>query len=105
MGTLIIPGYLMKLLNIKPITEFGLMYPEAEPHLTALVKEVRQAKWSSPLELKQRYPKAKVINGENIVFKVVGNRFRLWLTISFKNQIAMVRKIGTHAQYDKWDIG
>ena len=46
-------------------------------------------------------PKAKVLNRER--FEVAGGNYRLVVAFDFRRQIAFVKFIGTHAQYDVID--
>ena len=34
-----------------------------------------------------------------------GNKYRLWTQISYKNKIVLIKKMGTHNEYEKWDLG
>jgi mRNA interferase HigB len=47
-------------------------------------------------------PGAVALNGERARFEVAGN-FRLIASFSFRHQIAFIKFIGTHAEYDKID--
>ncbi|MHB2033963.1 MAG: type II toxin-antitoxin system HigB family toxin [Gemmatimonadaceae bacterium] len=64
--------------------------------------EVLAANWSNPHELKSRYPKATLIGERNVVFNIRYNRYRLHVTIDYASASVIVRRIGTHAQYDRW---
>jgi mRNA interferase HigB len=44
------------------------------------------------------------IGGNNVVFKICGNNYRLWVLVAFKSKNVMILKIGTHSEYDRWDI-
>lgn len=48
-------------------------------------------------------PGAVVLNGERVRFEVAGGNYRLIAALSFKHQIAFIKFIGTHAEYDKVD--
>ena len=48
-------------------------------------------------------PKAKVLNRERARFEVAGGNYRLVVAFDFRRQIAFVKFIGTHAQYDNID--
>jgi mRNA interferase HigB len=48
-------------------------------------------------------PKAKVLNRERVRFEVAGGNYRLVVAFDFRRQVAFVKFIGTHAQYDKID--
>lgn len=54
-------------------------------------------------ELRSAAPSAKILNGERARFEVAGGSFRLIVGFDFGRQIAFVKFIGTHAEYDKID--
>ena len=66
--------------------------------------EVSRATWSRMVDVKSRYATASVINSERVVFNIKGNDYRLVVAMDFEKQIALVRWIGTHAEYDKIDV-
>jgi mRNA interferase HigB len=72
--------------------------------LDSWVALVEEADWSTPHDVVKRFPKAKVIGGNNVVFKICGNNYRLWVLVAFKSKNVMILKIGTHSEYDRWDI-
>lgn len=71
--------------------------------LEAWYHEVRDATWSTPAELKAQFASASVV-GDRVVFNIKGNNYRLVAAIDFKRQIAFVKWIGTHAEYDRIDV-
>ena len=46
---------------------------------------------------------AKVLNRERVRFEVAGGNYRLVAAFDFRRQIAFVKFIGTHAEYDRID--
>ena len=45
----------------------------------------------------------KVLNSERVRFEVAGGNYRLVAAFDFRRQIAFVKFIGTHAEYDRID--
>ena len=78
-------------------------YRDAEQPLKAWFEEVENATWASPNEIKAQFGNASILKGKRVVFNIKGNDYRLIVSFSFKLQIAYVKFIGTHAQYDKVD--
>jgi mRNA interferase HigB len=39
-----------------------------------------------------------------VVFNLKGNKYRLLARMAYKSGIVRVQKIGTHAEYDKWNL-
>jgi mRNA interferase HigB len=46
-------------------------------------------------------PNAKIPNGERARFEVAGGNFRMIIAFDFGREIAFVKFIGTHAEYDR----
>jgi mRNA interferase HigB len=76
---------------------------DARRALEAWHREARRATWKSPQEIKRQYATASVLKGGRVVFNICGNRYRLVVRINFGQQIAFVRFVGTHAEYDAID--
>jgi antitoxin component HigA of HigAB toxin-antitoxin module len=55
-------------------------------------------------EVRQAAPRAKVLNRERVRFEVAGGNHRLVVAFDFRRQIAFVKFIGTHAEYDRVDV-
>jgi mRNA interferase HigB len=64
---------------------------------------VRAAQWTSTDEVQKAAPKAKVLNRERVRFEVAGGNYRSVAAFDFRRQIAFVKFIGTHAEYDRID--
>lgn len=92
----------MKLIGLGKIDDFGDKHTDAKDPLAAWVYEVKDASWDSPLDVKNRYPSASLINGKRFVFNIKGNHHRLDAKIDYERKLVIVVRIGTHAEYDKW---
>ena len=64
---------------------------------------VKAAQWSSTDDVQKAAPKAKVLSRERVRFEVAGGNYRLVAAFDFRRQIAFVKFIGTHAEYDRID--
>ena len=89
--------------TLKEFWEAG--HPDAEQPLKAWFAEVSHASWAGPAAIKRRYPRASIIDGERVVFDVGGNKYRLVVKVWFAGQAVWIKFIGTHAEYDKLDVG
>jgi mRNA interferase HigB len=67
------------------------------------LQETIDAKWTSPKDVKQRYPSASIL-GENRVVFDLGNRYRLLVRIAYRTGKVVLLRAGTHAEYDRWDL-
>ncbi len=52
-------------------------------------------------DVQTAFPKAKVLNGERVRFEIQGGNYRLIVAFRFDLQIAFVKFVGTHAEYDR----
>ena len=53
------------------------------------------------MDIKKGYPGASFLAGNQIVFNIKGNKYRLIVKINYAYQMVWIRFIGTHAEYDK----
>jgi len=51
-------------------------------------------------ELKHLFPGVDYLGNSRYVFNMKGNRYRIVAVILFQTQIACIRFVGTHAQYN-----
>jgi mRNA interferase HigB len=94
----------MLIVGRKQLDEFMKSHADARPALSTWLSRVAAARWRSPLEILERYPRASVIRNGLVVFDIKGNDYRLAARIDFDNAIVRVLKVGTHAEYDKWSL-
>jgi mRNA interferase HigB len=59
--------------------------------------------WKTPTEIKMSYANASILKESRVVFNIKGNSYRLVVKFNFEHQMAFVKFIGTHADYDKID--
>jgi mRNA interferase HigB len=78
-------------------------HPEAKVALERWYRLVRAAHWTSTDEVQRAAPKSKVLNRERVRFEVAGGNYRLVVAFDFRRQVAFVKFIGTHAEYDRID--
>ncbi len=93
----------MRLIAIGNLRDFWTTHPETKSSLQHWVEVIENGKWATTSEIQSSFPKANVLNGERIRFEVSGGNYRLIAAFKFKNQIAFVKFIGTHAEYDRID--
>ena len=93
----------MRVIARNVLVDFWGTHPEAQVSLERWHKLVRAAQWSSTDEVQKAAPKAKVLNRERVRFEIAGGNYRLIAAFDFRRQIAFVKFIGTHAEYDRVD--
>lgn len=95
----------MKLLGRKLLHDFKEAYVDARSQIESWEAEVEEAQWSTPHDLKKRYPKASLVKDQQAVFDLCWNKYRLLVQVNYRNGIVLIKKIGTHKEYDNWNIG
>lgn len=79
-------------------------YADAEEALKTWYFVARTSVWTSPADVKRRYPDASILRNNRVVFNIKGNRYRLVVEIHYDKQRLFVRFVGTHEDYDRIDI-
>lgn len=92
----------MRIIGAQLLAEFAQRHPDAKQDLEAWRMEVQHATWTTPHDLKSRYPKATLIGDRQVVFNIRHNRYRMHVTVDYQSGTAVVRRIGTHAEYGRW---
>jgi mRNA interferase HigB len=93
----------MRVIPRRVLVEFWGRHLEAQVSLERWHALVRAAQWSSTGDVQKTAPKAKVLNRERVRFEVAGANYRLVAAFDFRRQIAFVKFVGTHAEYDRID--
>jgi mRNA interferase HigB len=93
----------MNVVSVKRLKEFSVKHPQSGKSLNLIVKDLKKEFFENVNQLKDHFPYISILKDNRVVFNVHGNDYRLVLKINYKAQIAFVRFIGTHAEYDKID--
>ena len=91
----------MRIIAVKTLKSFWEEHPDAESPLRAWYTEARRANWRNPQDIKAAYRTASIPRNNRVVFNVKGNTCQLVVAIKHEFQVAYIRFIGTHAEYDK----
>lgn len=87
----------------RPILErFVKTHVEVRPAADAWLREAMTASWRTPAEAKARYVSASFLAGNRVVFNLKGNKYRLDTQIAYQTGVVIVKRIGTHAEYNRW---
>ena len=78
--------------------------PALKAALDAWFSEVGKADWTSSADVKRHYVTASIISADRIEFNIKGNNYRLVMVVDFEKAIVFIKWIGTHAEYDKFDV-
>ncbi len=80
-------------------------YSDSRGALESWYEETIKANWLSPQAVKDQYGNASICANNRVVFNISGNKYRLVVEIQYQAGIVWVKFIGTHAQYDKINVG
>ena len=94
----------MNVVGIKKLEDFARLHADVRSQLDAWRCEVEEAQWQTSNDVKTRYPSASFLGDQRVVFNIKGNRYRLEVVIAYKSQTVLVKRIGTHAEYSKWEF-
>ena len=94
----------MQILGKKKAYDFGKKHSDCKKAIESLMLEIEESDWKTPSDVIARYPKASIIGNNNVVFDLCGNKYRIWLKITYQNGIIIIINIDTHKNYDSWEI-
>ncbi|MCU1230993.1 MAG: hypothetical protein JWO97_3877 [Acidobacteria bacterium] len=94
----------MTLLGKGRLSAFKNAHPDVKPQVAAWEAEVENADWKTPMDVKERYPKASFPGKQQVIFDFGWNRYRLWVKVAYNAGVVVVKEIGTHKEYDRWPI-
>jgi len=94
----------MQIIGVLLLDTFKRGHADARGPLDAWQGEVEAAKWTTPQDVKDRYPSASFLADNRVVFNIKGNTYRLAVKVRYQNGIVLVEWVGTHADYGKKDF-
>ncbi len=92
----------MKVVGRKKLEEFSRRHADVRSQIQAWLCEVEESHWQTPHDVKARYATASLLGDNRVVFNLKGNKYRLDVKLSYKNQVVLIKRIGTHAEYSTW---
>ncbi len=91
----------MRIYSKNTLRAFWERHTESEQALRAWYREVEQADWATPAQVRERFLNASIVGNNRVVFRIRGNNYRLAVEIFYPGRKVFVRFIGTHAEYDR----
>ena len=91
----------MRILGLLLLDDFKKSHADARGPLDAWRREVEEAEWQSPQDIKQRYRSADFLGDNRVIFNIKGNNYRLVVKVRYQNGLVVVEWVGTHAEYSK----
>ena len=92
----------MKVVGRQTIATFCNSHADLRSQIDAWLAEAEEANWQMPQDIKRRYPSASFLRDNRVVFNLKGNAYRLDTKIAYQQQVVLIKRIGTHAEYSKW---
>lgn len=93
----------MRIIARQTLISFSADHPETKPSIARWFSVAKAASWGSTGEVQAAFPKAKVLNAERVRFEIAGGNYRMVVAFDFPRQIAFIKFVGTHAEYDRID--
>jgi len=93
----------MHVIARRTLCRFWARHPDAESSLKAWFAEAKNAEWTTPQSIKERYGSASFVGNDRVAFNICGDKYRLVVLVKYEFRTVYVRFIGTHAEYDKID--
>jgi mRNA interferase HigB len=92
----------MKVVGVALLNEFSEHHADVRTQIRAWLTDVEDADWDSPQDIRNRFPRASFVGDDRVVFNIKGSSYRLDVKVNYKNKIVLVKRCGTHAEYDRW---
>jgi len=90
----------MRIVSLKAIRAAAEAHSEWAASLNAWYKITRNADWNNIAEVRNSWRNADAV-GRFVVFDISHNRCRLIATIKYKWRMVYIRRILSHAEYDR----
>lgn len=96
----------MHIIAKAPLREFWGRHPPAEMPLRHWFALVQAANWSGPADVKAMFGATVDFVADNkVIFDIGGNKYRLIVYVAYRYRRVLVKFVGTHAEYDRVDLG
>jgi len=94
---------IIALRTLKAFINRSPAYAHARDPLMAWYRQVYDADWASPADVKRDIGSASILKDGRVVFNIAGNKYRVVAWINYPYRVLYVRFVGTHRQYDDID--
>jgi mRNA interferase HigB len=91
------------LATLKAFLDRGAAYADAREPVMAWYRQIRDANWASPADVKRDLRAASILKDGRVVFNIAGNKYRIVAWINYPYKVVYIRFIGTHREYDAID--
>ena len=90
----------MRVISRKRLLEAARAHADLSAPLDAWYRVVKQANWKKLEDVRRTYPRTDAVE-QYTVFNIKGNDYRLIAKIEYRLGLIFVKKVLTHAEYDK----
>lgn len=90
----------MRVISRRPLMEAAAKHRDLEPSLDAWYRIAKTSRWMSLEDVRKIYPNADYVHPYT-VFNIKGNSYRLVAKIEYRWGLIFVKKVLTHAEYDR----
>ena len=94
----------MRVIAKRTLREFWERHPDPRPPLEHWYQQVRRANWDTPAQITRQWPRASIVGGNRVVFRIKGNQYRLVVEIFYPGRQVFIKFISTHAKYDPVNV-
>lgn len=92
----------MKVVGRQRLDQFCRRHAPARPPAQAWLAEVQAADWEGPQDIKNRFSTASFLADNVVIFNLGGNKYRLETQVAYAARVVAVKRVGTHAEYNRW---
>ena len=93
----------MRIIALETLRDLWGKHADAAEPLAAWYAIASRSVWRSPADVKVAYRNASFLTGNRVVFNIKGSDNWLVVAMHYNRQIANIRFVGTHRQYDQID--
>lgn len=94
----------MHVIKRKTLIDYYEKHAIVKEDLEAWYDEAKKAHWKSPQDIKNQFSSASFLGDNRVVFNIHGNAYRLLTRINYDSETVFILFIGTHAEYNKYDM-
>ena len=96
----------MQIVAKRTLVRFWTRHPKARGPLGNWHALVVKARWTGPADIKAMFGATVDFVADNtVIFDIGGNDYWLVVHVSYAHKAVLIKFVGTHAQYDRFDPG
>ncbi len=94
----------MRIAGRDKLTKFMRKHARAKSSLSSWLATAEEASWNKPQDIKSHFRSADFLSDNRVIFNISGNNYRLVVLVRYVEGQLLILRIGTHAEYDKWNL-